>query len=49
VWIVVGDVRARVLQELDELESRRFARVRDVRLVRDTEDEDPRAGERALK
>ena len=45
---MVGDVGARVLEEADQLDRRRLARVRDARLVRDAEDEDLRALQRAL-
>ena len=48
VRIVVGDVCARVLEQADDLHRRRLAHVRDVGLVGDAEDEDPRALERAL-
>ena len=48
VRIVVGDLGAGVLEQPDQLDRRRLARVGDVRLVRDAEDEDLRAGERAL-
>ena len=43
VRVVVGDVRAGVLQQLDQLHGRRLAHVGDVGLVRDAEHEDPRA------
>jgi hypothetical protein len=42
---VVGDVRAGVLEELDQLHRRRLAPVGDVGLVGDPEDEHTRAGE----
>ncbi len=48
VRVVVLDGRAGVLQELDQLHGRRLAPVGDVRLVRDPEDEDPRARERLV-
>ena len=45
---MVSDVGACVLEQADELERGRLARVRDVGLVGDAEHEDLRAGERAL-
>ena len=39
--IVIGDVRAGVLQQLDQLDSRRLAHVGDVRLVGHAEHQDP--------
>ena len=49
VRVVVGDVGAGVAQQLDELLGRRLARVADVGLVGDAEDEDPRPRERLLR
>ena len=49
VRVVVGDVRAGVLEQLDQLHGGRLAHVGDIRLVGDAEHEDPRALERLAR
>ena len=46
---MIRDLRARLLQQLDDLLRRRLAHVVDVGLIRDAEHEEPRAFERLLR